>query len=103
MKTVKWETMKKKAMEEFWNGTSEYSNNNVCFLALFGAMGGKEKPRAILKEWQDYGTHLIEKWDIRLCMKLAELFPSCLPKGISVNSKAKVEMDEKANWVLIFE
>lgn len=107
MKIINWETMKKKAKEEFWQSTDPYrcSPNANAFLALHAAVleEPKRKPREVLKEWQDKGTEIIDKWDIRCCMKLAECFPSCLPKNIPLTTIPTIDQDENSEWIIIFE
>lgn len=107
MKYLKWETMKKKAKEEFWNQTSLHGTfpNNSLFLAQLEAILEipKRKPREVLKEWEDKGTEIIDKWDIRCCMKLAKCFPSCLPKNTPITAIPKIDRDEQDNWIVIFE
>jgi hypothetical protein len=107
VKTLKWETMKQKAKEQFWNVTNSNGGvfpNSSAFLAQLEAAleVPKRKPREVLKEWQDKGTEIIDKWDIRCCMKLAKCFPSCLPKNTPLNSIPTIGQDEKDDWVVIF-
>ncbi len=103
METINWEKMKQRAKDEFSNkvGIYNYGNSTTC-LALIAAMSTTEKPRDILENWVDYGIQLINNWDIRKCMKLAELFPSCLPKTINPKSIPTLDYDENGDWQLIF-
>jgi len=106
MKIIKWEAMKKKAKEQFWNKTDPYRCSPLpsAFLAQLEAVLGmpKRKPREVLKEWRDIGTEIIDKWDVRYCMKLAKCFEGCLPKNVSVNSVPLLDQDENGEWLVIF-
>ena len=112
MNYIKFEVIKRKAIEEFHNraGYVQYGRFGIegtPFLALlaqieqFNATGKLRPATAILDEWQEYGQNIIEEFDVRMVGKLAELFPSCVPahwKG----RKLGAEMLDNANcdWVV---
>ena len=56
----------------------------------------------LLMEETVIGTEIIDKWDVRCCMKLAKCFEGCLPKNVSVNSVPLLDQDENGEWLVIF-
>ena len=87
MRIIKWENLKRRAVEVFIN-TVDVQNpfSDVAFLALMAGSlapaGQCRKPADVMNEWLEFGIRLIENWDIRQCMKLVDLFPGCLPKHL---------------------
>jgi hypothetical protein len=74
------------------------------FLALIAAVreskpGDVKSPRRIFEEWVDYGSKLIEGWDVRMVPKLIELFPSAVPKSW-FGRRMRAEMNEKGEWIV---
>jgi hypothetical protein len=63
---------------------------------------GKHRPATkILKEWEDYGVGLIDRWDVRCVGKLIELFPSCVPAHWQGKRLVAEIMDnENCDWVV---
>jgi hypothetical protein len=106
MKIYRFDNVKKRAKEEFDNrfrrGCIHPSEGQ--FLALFASLSDltPTKPLELMEEWERYAHNLIENWDIRCSMKLAELFPSCLPAHTK-GRKPTCEYDENGNWVLMFD
>lgn len=104
MKSMKFETIKLKAQQEFCRRTGAEGfqmGMPTTFLALIAAVGESPQrtPRAILKDWQDYGIKLISNWDIRRVKKLIELFPSCAPQYFN-HVPLECDMDDEGDWAV---
>jgi hypothetical protein len=104
MKSMKFETIKLKAQQEFCartGGEGYQMGMPTTFLALIAAVGEnpRRSPRSILRDWQDYGIKLIDSWDIRQVKKLIELFPSCAPTYFK-RVPLQCDMDEEGDWVV---
>ncbi len=113
MNEMKWETIKRKATEEFLVKVRPYligPHDSAVFLALLAQIeditaGGPARPATqILEEWEAYGRNLIDKWDVRMVGKLIELFPSCVPaywKGRKLT--AYMDDDENCTWMVVVQ
>jgi len=107
----KWESIKRDAAMEFRNRVSQtcLGSDQAPFMALIQQVrefsaGETGKPRLapeILKEWEEYGLKLIDNWDVRLAGRLAECFPSCIPKEWQ-GRKLCTEMADNKNcdWIV---
>ena len=107
MRVIRWDLMKERAQEEFLHRFDPGYGfpTGATFLALiesFTNPAGPRKPLAVMEEWKTYALSLIDRWDIRCCMKLAELFPGCLPKHLRGRMPA-CAYDDKGHWVLTFD
>ena len=106
MKILKFETLKKKACDEFlYKFDRGYGfPNHASFLALAASLtqSTPTKPIVIMDEWRTYALNLINNWDIRMYKKLVECFPNCLPKNL-IDKIATCDYNEKGDWVLIFD
>jgi hypothetical protein len=110
MTEMKFETIKRKALDEFLVKVRPYligPHDTAVFLALLAQIedvtaGGPVRPATqILEEWEAYGRTLIDKWDVRCVGKLIECFPSCVPahwKGRKLT--AYMADDEDCTWVV---
>lgn len=105
-RVIRWESMKRKALDSyvFHTEKSRASMHPSMYHALFAAamQNPPEKPLELWEEWREYGRRLIENWDIRRCMKLAEILPECLPAYLR-KQRPVCEMDEAGKWVLVFD
>jgi len=96
---IKWETIKKKAINELWSRQTHYPFiSDAQFMALLPAIVHKEDPRSLAKKWMIEAEKLIKAWDIRMAGKLIELFPLSFPKNKKLLG---IDQDEKDNWILI--
>jgi len=106
-KVIRWESMKRKAETEFIGRTSVssiYCSGHMAMLALHAAakLPRAQRPCDIMREWQDYGMETIRNWDVRCAMRLAELFPSCLPQYLH-GLKPEAGYGEDGEWLLVFD
>lgn len=104
--SIRFDHLKVKALEAFQHKAT-YGHgfpSEIQFLALCAAAQAPkwENPINLANEWIDYGIQLIEDWDIRCCMKLVAIFPSCLPKELH-NRVPNCDYDDKGHWRLYFE
>ena len=105
MPTVKFETLKRKAIETLYNGVVYATGpSHLEFLAMQAAALSKPpmKPRQLAREWLDYGIKLIENWDVRAVGRLVKAFPGILPHGVSPNHVPRCYMsdDEACTWMV---
>ena len=105
----KWESVKLKAQQEFSARVNQYNigSASIWFYALLAASHdpacfGRKNIERTVDQWTEIGFNLIRDWDIRRCMKLFELFPSCLPQHLHGRTPT-CEYDEKGNWVICFD
>ena len=103
--TYRYDNLKERAAVEFHNlcDCSSGFPTSAAFQAFCGAIEERpyRHPGAVLKEWIAAGEQIIANWDIRECMKLVRLFPSCLPKHLH-GRRPVCGYDERGNWVLDF-
>ena len=108
---MKFETIKRKAVQEFHNRVSQtcLGSDGAPFMALLAqceefSLPGGRKPRlapAILKEWEDYGVSLINEWDVRNVGHLIECFPSCVPAHWKDRKlRAYMADNENCDWMV---
>lgn len=108
-----WETIKRKAIQEFISRVGGANQGLIGlgdsspFLALLAQIErytntGSFKPATeILREWQDWGIHAIENWDVRCVGKLIELFPSCVPTHWHGRKlECWIEDNENCEWMV---
>jgi hypothetical protein len=102
MNAMKYETIKKKAIEELRTQIEVGSGwpSDKLFMALMPAVEMRRKPRELLEEWTAEAVKMIEKWDIRQVGKLVELFPSCIPKRF--HGLPMVAEMADTGWVVMF-
>lgn len=105
MPIVKFETLKRKAIEQLYSSLATASGPmDHEFLAMQAAALSKPpmKPRQLAREWLDYGIKLIENWDIRAVGRLIKAFPGILPRGVSPNHMPSCYMsdDEGCTWMV---
>jgi hypothetical protein len=101
---IKFEALKRRAAEEYAQRVGlQNCMAGATYHALLAActMQPPRKPRELLAEWMDEGLRLIAAWDVRCCMKLVELFPSCLPTHLH-KRRPVLGYDEKGEWALFF-
>ena len=112
MQEMKFETIKRRAVQEFCNRVKQTSlgSDGAPFLALLAqceefSLPGKNKPRlapAILEEWKDYGASLINAWDVRNVGHLIKCFPSCVPAHWKERKlRAYMADNENCDWMVV--
>lgn len=105
MKTMKWETLKRKAIEQIDGRLApDHAGwpHDPSFLAILPAIQAKKHPRALLQEWHDAAVKIVEQWDVRKAAELIKCFPDIVPKTWAGN-KVSADYDEDAEWVVMFE
>lgn len=105
MPEIKFETLKRNAVREFYNKVGGNNQgliglgDTAPFLALVEQVQTGKPARDILESWTDYGVRLIESWDVRCSRKLIELFPSCAPKSWQ-GKQLSAGYNDNGDWVV---
>jgi hypothetical protein len=105
MYAMKWETIKKKAIEQLCSQIELGSGwpSDKLFMVLLPAVELRRKPRELLAEWTAEAVKIIERWDIRMVGKLIELFPNCINKQYKgLPMRCEIEDKEDGEWVVCF-
>lgn len=107
MRTIKWETLKLKAIQAKCLSKDQVTQarfihgdeNTHFYLSLLAAVGESKKPLVVLEEWMQECQRIIENWDIRAAKRLIDLCNIKL-KGYTTNSTLTASYNEKGEWVL---
>ena len=104
MRTIKFETIKRKALDEVRNRLSTAIAGfpgDPLFLAIHEAIKEKKNPRVVLTEWQDKVEAIVRQWDVRMVAGLIKAFPAIVPASCRT-TKITCDYDEAGGWVVMF-
>jgi hypothetical protein len=105
MKVMKFETVKRKAIE-LWHQKCSLSqvphdDQHIAFYALLDAAYRDRNAFTVLAEWEAEGVKIIEAWDVRMVSKLFEIFPGLCPRGVEKITPAAT-YDDDGDWVIVW-
>ena len=100
MKTVKFDTLKKKAKIQLEHMKFGFQRDSA-FLAAVVATNNSEKAFNVLDGWYSAAEKLIDIWDVRMVAGLVRAFPAIAPKQFKSISCEMLD-NENSDWVVTF-
>jgi hypothetical protein len=103
--TVKWEVVKRNVSALIETRRTFSQTIPEDFLAMLPAILEGKEPRALRDEWYAMAQKLVAEWDVRMCRKLLQAFPSAISPAYRPDMRIEAYMADNANcdWMLSIE
>ena len=105
MRTIRFETLKQKAVEQIRLQTSTAIAGfpgDCLFLAILEATRTRKNPRKVIEEWTVKAEAIVQQWDVRMVAGLIKAFPAIVPASC-LTAKVTCDYSEAGDWVVMFD